>query len=33
MDEVEKLTFTARQSDLRDRFIFTVLRELGLRAS
>jgi len=33
MDEAEKLTFTARQTDLRDRFIFTVLRELGLRAS
>lgn len=33
MDETDKLTFMARQTDLRDRFIFTVLRELGLRAS
>ena len=33
MDEADKLTFTARQTDLRDRFIFIVLRELGLRAS
>jgi site-specific recombinase XerD len=33
MDEADKLTFTARQTDLRDRFIFVVLRELGLRAS
>lgn len=33
MDEADKLTFTARQTDSRDRFIFVVLRELGLRAS
>jgi site-specific recombinase XerD len=33
MDAVGKPTFTARQTDLRDRFIFIALRELGLRAS
>jgi len=33
MDAIEKTTFTARQTDLRDRFIFIALRELGLRAS
>ena len=33
MDAVEKPTFTARQADLRDRFLFVALRELGLRAS
>jgi len=33
MDATEKTTFTMRQTDLRDRFIFVALRELGLRAS
>jgi integrase/recombinase XerC len=33
MDAADKPTFTARQADLRDRFIFIALRELGLRAS
>lgn len=33
MDAADKPTFMARQADLRDRFIFIALRELGLRAS
>lgn len=33
MDQQEKKTFTSRQLDVRDRFIFVALRELGLRAS
>lgn len=33
MDASDKPTFTARQADLRDRFVFVALRELGLRAS
>jgi len=33
MDRSEKTTFSARQADLRDRFLFVALRELGLRAS
>jgi site-specific recombinase XerD len=33
MDAANKPTYTARQADLRDRFVFIALRELGLRAS
>lgn len=33
MDAVEKRTFMDRRLDVRDRFIFIALRELGLRAS
>nr|WP_315219910.1 tyrosine-type recombinase/integrase [uncultured Duganella sp.] len=33
MDAADKPTYTARQADLRDRFVFVALRELGLRAS
>lgn len=32
-DGANKITFTARKTGLRDRFIFTILCELGLRAS
>lgn len=33
MESAEKRTFTARQTYVRDRFLFIALREMGLRAS